>query len=252
MDVLQLTPDLEVAHIGPPLEKGRQNAVIYFALSAQESLDLDPYNQPAVFLARQGIRVFSLNLPFHGPNLNAINAIDAWANAFNEGKDPLTPFIDQALFALNALIKKGLVFAEKIGFMGLSRGGLIASLVATQFPTVKAITAFAPMTELTFAKEFQSLQENKLIQSFNLINHVDTLYDKTIRFYIGNRDVRVGTDKCFHLTQLLAETAFQKGIRSPAIEMMMTPSIGHMGHGTSKEIFEAGARWIGKKLGTIR
>lgn len=239
IDVIQLNHSIEVAHIGPSLEKGRLPAVMYFSISGEDSLGLDPFNQPALFLAEKGVRVFSMNLPAHGPNLNPFEAIEKWAQEFSEGKDPLTPFIDQVIFAINGLIEKGLIVTEKLGLMGLSRGALIACLVAAKFQMVRGILGFAPMTEVPFAKEF------------NLENHVAALCEQKIRFYIGNRDVRVGTDRCFRLVQLLAEQAYQNGVRSPPIELIISPPIGHMGHGTSKEIFHDGATWLGKLLGAI-
>jgi dienelactone hydrolase len=245
MDVLQLSSDVEVLHIGPSLEKGRLPSVIYFALSGQESLELDPYNQPALYLAENGIRVFSLNLPAHGPDLNAIDAINVWKRSFEEGNDLLAPFLEKVLFALDTLLHKGLIVREKIGLMGLSRGGLIAGLVAAKYE-IRAMVSFAPMTQLPF------VGENPKAQAYNLSNSIDVLCEKTIRFYIGNRDTRVSTDACYVLCRKLADAAFEKGLRTPPIEFIMTPSIGHMGHGTSKETFEAGAQWLGKTLGAIR
>ena len=138
---------------------------------------------------------------------------------------------------------------EKIGLMGLSRGGLIASLVAEKFPEVRGIVGFAPMTALSAAKEFKDLSDDPRVQAFNLENHIPSLCEQKIRFYIGNRDLRVGTDRCFRLVQLLTEQAFQNGFRSPPIEMIISPSIGHLGHGTAKEAFHDGALWLGKQMG---
>lgn len=251
-DLIQLSPEVEVAHIGPPLDKGPLPAVFYFALSANESLELDPYNQPALYLKNAGLRVFSIDLPAHGPNLNALDAIGIWAAAFQKGEDLVSPFIDKAVFAIQALIDRGLILRERIGLMGLSRGGLIAAHVATKFPEIKALCGFAPMTEITYAKELQETKKNELASALNLIHLVDPLCETDIRFYIGNRDQRVGTDKCFSLVEKLTEASFEKGNRSPSIEMIISPSIGHMGHGTSKQAFEAGADWVGRKLGAIR
>jgi pimeloyl-ACP methyl ester carboxylesterase len=252
MELLQLTSDIEVGHIGPPLERKPLPAVIYFALSAEESLNLDPYNQPALYLANQGGHLFSFNLPAHGPHLNALDAIEAWAHSFEKGEDPLTPFLEKTVFAVETLISRGHILREKIGVMGLSRGGLIGSLFATRFPHIRAIVGFAPMTKLTRAREFVTLSHDERVSRFNLENAIDLLCDIETRYYIGNRDVRVGTDVCFELVQRLAEAAFQKGLRSPPIEMIVRSSIGHMGHGTSKETFEDGAHWLGTKLGLTR
>lgn len=251
MDLLQPSSDLALSHIGPPLDQGRLPAVFYYALSASESLDLDPYNQPAVYLAKQGIRVFSIDLPAHGPNLNAVTALQVWADEFSEGKDLLAPFLDKAVLAIETMLEKGLIIREKIGLMGLSRGGLIASHVAARFD-VRASVGFAPMTELTYAKEFKEVRENPKAASYNLMNHVEPLCEKKLRYYIGNRDVRVGTGKCFSFVEAMANKAYEKGSRTPPGEMIISPSIGHLGHGTSKSIFEAGAHYLGMQLGAIK
>jgi esterase FrsA len=156
--------------------------------------------------------------------------------------------LEKAQFAIEKLIDKGYIVREKVGLMGLSRGGLIASLVATRVDA-RAIAGFAPMTDLCFAKEFDGTED--LAKSYTLENYLDPLCEKAIRYYIGNRDVRVGTDKCFSLVLKLADAAHEKGKRSPPVELIVSPSIGHMGHGTGKETFEAGADWVGKKLGAI-
>jgi len=250
--VLQLTGDIDIAYLGPPLEEGPLPAIFYFALSAEESLSLDPYNQPAVYLANFPVRIFSFDLPAHGAGLNAIDAIKVWAQGFAQGEDPLVPFLDKVTRALDMLLEKRLLTREKIGFMGLSRGGLISSLVATRFPSVRALVHFAPLTKLTNAKEFEELKENDAAIQYDLQNYLPALCDKKMRIYIGNRDTRVGTDLATKWALNLANTGFENGERSPPVELTLTPSIGHMGHGTSKETFEAGAEWLGKTLGIIR
>lgn len=251
MDLLQPSSDLAISHIGPPLDQGRLPSVFYYALSASESLDLDPYNQPAVYLAKQGIRVFSIDLPAHGQNLNAVEALQVWADEFSEGEDLLAPLLNKAVSAIEAMLDKGLVIREKIGLMGLSRGGLIASHVAARFD-VRATVGFAPMTELTYAKEFKKDRTNPKATQYNLMNHTEALCEKKIRYYIGNRDLRVGTDKCFAFIEAMANKAYEKGSRSPPSEMIISPSIGHLGHGTSKSTFEAGAHYLGMQLGAIK
>lgn len=252
LEIFQLTPDIHVGHLGPPKETGPLPTVIYFGLSLQESLTTDPFNQPVVYLQNFPVRILSLNLPAHGPNLNALDAMYVWAKEISSGNDIISSFIDQCIYAINTLIERKLILREKIGVMGLSRGGFIAAHLALKFPQLRAIVGFAPMTTLTSIKEFNSLDQSSLVQTLNLQNHLSGLCDKTMRFYIGNRDTRVSTDECYTLVRKLADTAFEQGLRSPPIEMIISPSIGHMGHGTPKEIFIDGAHWIGKKLGVIR
>lgn len=250
-EILQLTPDLHVGHLGPSKEAGPLPTVIYFALSIQESLATDPFNQPAVYLQNFPVRILSLHVPAHGPNLNTLNAMNVWAQDIQAGRDLISPFIDQCIYAINTLIERKLILREKIGLMGLSRGGFIAAHLAIKFPQIRAIVGFAPLTSLLYIREFNTLN-SPLAQALNLHNHLAQLCDKTIRFYIGNRDTRVGTDECYAFVRGLADKAFEQGLRTSPIELMISPSIGHMGHGTSKEIFIDGAHWLGKKLGIIR
>ena len=46
----------------------------------------------------------------------------------------------------------------------------------------------------------------------------------------------------------LTDDAFESGIRSAPIEMIITPSIGYQGHGTSTHVFEEGAEWLKERL----
>ena len=49
--------------VGPPLEEGPFPTLIYFALSAEDSLQCDPFNQPVQFLEGLPLRIFSITLP---------------------------------------------------------------------------------------------------------------------------------------------------------------------------------------------
>ncbi len=235
--------------IGPALEQGPMPALFYFALSFHESLAVDPFNQPVVHLANKRVRIFSLDLPAHGPDFPATHAIKAWAESFILGDDPLTPFIETIKNSIYELLAQGLLIENQLGVMGLSRGGLIACLVAAKIPFIRYILGFAPLTHLSFSLEFADLKDRPEVQAFSIEALKDQLCDRHIRFYIGNRDLRVGTTLCFESVKELVETAFVRKIRSPQIELLIGPSIGHLGHGTPKETFEQGADWIASKLG---
>ncbi len=245
---LSLSPHLDVAHIGPPLDAGRLPSIFYFALSAHESLALSPYNQPAIFLASKGIRVFSIDLPAHGSELNSLDAIGVWAKKFASGEDPLSPFLDQVCTAVEAVFKKGWAIGERIGFMGLSRGGWVTLHTLARSSMIRSAVGFAPLIKLDKTQEFEklkvSLGSSLEIPAASLIGH-------PIRFYIGNRDTRVGTQRCFEFVKSLVETSFQKGVRSPPVDLIIAPPIGRMGHGTSRETFIHGATWLAQQIGEI-
>lgn len=246
---LSLIKDFAVSYLGPHLDEGPLPAVFYFALSAKESLQTDPYNQPALALAHHHkIRIFSMDLPAHGEGLPAVEAINVWAHEIAHGKNVIGEFVSKAQSVIENLKERGIFIENQVGVMGLSRGGFIACHLASKLPFIRLILGFAPLTSLSYAREFHDMQENPLVMKLNLEHLIPSLFNRTIRFYIGNRDIRVGTTHCFHFVSSLVEAAFQNKIRSPQIELIINPSIGHQGHGTSKEIFEAGALWMAQEL----
>ncbi|MCK4934598.1 MAG: alpha/beta hydrolase, partial [Simkaniaceae bacterium] len=113
---------------------------------------------------------------------------------------------------------------------------------------IQSILGFAPLTKLSNANEFAEIKTRPHIRSLDLDMQIEALANRSIRFYIGNRDRRVGTTHCFDLVKTLAEEAYKKRISSSPIELIVGPSIGYQGHGTSDETFSDGALWIKNKL----
>jgi len=218
---------LDMRYIGPNFDEGLKAAVFYFALSAHDSLFLDPFNQPALELQKSGLRVFSFTLPGHD-TLPKETALECWTPAL------LTTFVDEVCSTIQELHQKQLI--TKCAVMGLSRGVFIAAHVAAKLSMLETLLGFAPLTNLSY------------VPGWDLPSLSEKLYSKTIRCYIGNRDVRTGTEKTFSWLLKLADLAFAKGIRTAPIELIISPSIGRDGHGTSPENFRAGAQWLAKVL----
>lgn len=225
---------LEVKFIGPPLEQGPLPAIFYFALSAHDSLYLDPFNQPVECLKNSDVRIFSITLPGHD-HLPATEALTFWTDELKKGNDVVAAFTDEVATYITELVSQKIALPEKIGVMGLSRGAFIAAHVAAKVPQIQHILGFAPLTRFG-------------TDSWDLSHLSDKIYNRTIRFYIGNHDTRVGTDHCSTLIVKLADTAFQNGIRTSPIDLIIGPSIGRDGHGTSPKIFQEGALWMQEKL----
>ncbi len=217
---------------GPPFSEGIMPAVFYFALSAEESLSLDPYNQPVKMLEEKRVRIFSATLPFHGPEWDNKEAMKHWA----ENPNSLIPFINETHKEILELIIKGVIDPGRMAAMGLSRGAFAAAHLAAKEPRIDTLLGFAPLISLD--KE----------HALSLENIAATLIGKNVRFYIGNRDQRVGTDQCFSFIHHLADLSYHAGYRSPPVELIISPSIGHKGHGTAPQIFQDGINWLTNKL----
>lgn len=237
---------LTLPYLGLGPEAGPLPAFVYLSLSGEESLSLEPYNRPALALASNDLRVFSLTLPGHGDGFNKFHAMQYWADEMQLGHDLLGAFFDQAAQAINWLIENEIVESEKLAIGGLSRGGFIATHLAARIPKIHTLLGFAPLTELTALQEFASNpQLAEQAKTLDLIHLCDALtHVRNIRFYIGNRDERVSTDACYRFVRHLAEKGHEKRARHQKVELFISQSVGHKGHGTLPNLFEEGALWV--------
>lgn len=236
-----------VSQVGPDNRFGPLPAFFYFALNGYDSLHLDPYNQPIQALAEHPIRCYSFDLPFHDQNTDPNDSLKMWSDAFKKGDDFITPFIEKTASQIKQLIAEGLVDPDRICLAGLSRGGFIALHLAKALPFVKFVVAFAPLTNLHSFLEQEHFPPH-IFETLNLEEHLSTLVHKKIRLYIGNLDERVKTDFAYDLIRSLSVKAHEEKMRHFEYELFITPSIGHRGHGTTKEIFTQGALWGYKQV----
>src|SRR5262249_15609357 len=148
--------------------------------------------------------------------------------------------------SIDWLTTQKIVLPEKMATGGLSRGGFVATHIASRLPFIQTVLGFAPLTELMQLKEFADIPHlQRRAEELNLLHLVDNLtHVRNFRFYIGNLDKRVDTDACYHFVRRLAITGHDKHARRQKIELMVTQSIGHNGHGTDPHIFEQGSAWV--------
>jgi esterase FrsA len=241
MTSIQVRDGLTLHHVGPSLEEGPLPSIVYLALCAKDSLTKDPINEPVQFLADQRIRFFSIDLPAHENDRSPYEALASWAHDIEQGTDIFTPFFNQVMESITYGITNNLIDPEQLGIAGLSRGGFLAIHLAALDPRLKAIVLFAPLTNLATSKDLRPIADHPLAKKFNLEALTDTVTNKKIRFYMGNKDSRVDTKSCIDFAWSLME---KSTLRAPQIELIITPSIGQMGHGTSPEMFQQGAKWL--------
>ncbi len=245
---LHVAPDVTLYHVGPPLDLGPLPSFFYFALSAPDSLCQDPYNQIVQFLHGQMIRVFSMTLPGHENNLPPTQALKTWADDYTQNLNPIDDFLQNLWTATEFAIQNKFANPEKLAIGGLSRGGFIALHAAARDPRFRFVLPFAPITEIDKLHEFTSIQDAPAIRSLNVMHLKQNLWDRSIRFHIGNHDTLVDTKACFHFVMNLVEEAAHHNLRSPQIELFLHPSMGHKGHGTPMDVFKKGADWISSCL----
>lgn len=238
--------EIEVAYSGPDLSEGPLPALIYFSLSAKESLELNPYNQIVSALVDKPIRLFSFTLPAHGHGQINEEAMEHWAEGLKNSPNYFEDYFSQVSHAIYDLIEKEIIQSDAIATGGLSRGAFVALHLAARLNEISTVLGLAPLVDLSYLPEFKEID---IPSELNISNQVESLAKKAIRFYIGNRDVRVGTECCFELVKEIANYAYNKGVRSPFVELVVSPSTGRNGHGTLPNVFYNGAEWISERVG---
>lgn len=246
--IIECPSGLPVYFTGPSLELGALPAFFYFALSGNESLELPPFNQPALLLKDSSVRVFSCTIPGHGLGMKNTEAMSQWTQQIEQEIDPITPFLTQCVQNIDFLIAEGVIDPQHLAAGGLSRGAFIATHIAAKHKSIGAVLGYSPLTTLKTIQEFGTLADRPIAQSLELTNAIPGLIGKQLRFYIGNRDVRVGTEECFRFIRHLTEESYLAGIRSPHVELHTFPSIGHKGHGTPAPIFQEGVDWLKNQI----
>lgn len=243
--VLKDSNQTTIHYLGPDPEVGPLPAFIYFALSGEESLGLHPYNQPPKIMNCSNLRIFSFTIPGHEEGMNKFQAMEYWADCMLQGKPIFESFFEKVVFGIRWLIEQKIADPDKLGTGGLSRGGFIATHIAARIPEIRTVLGFAPLTELMHLKEFNAkLVDAEKAKEWNLVHLTSKLaHVSHFRFYIGNLDTRVDTDACYQFIRRLAEEGHEKRLRTQKVELMITQSIGHKGHGTDPHIFEQGAIW---------
>jgi esterase FrsA len=247
IETLPIPSPLKFLYSGPDISNGPLPAFFYFGGSGKDSLSQEPFNGPVPYLKDSPLRIISCDLPFHSsPPYD--EAIALWAKEIKNGKDCISPCLDQIVSAIHLCLDKKIIDPKKLAVGGLSRGGWIATLLAAKEPLLTHILCFAPMIDPLFLEPFHGLEKNPIFSPLNLFSQMEKLFSRHIRFYIGNHDHRVSTKIAFDFLEDLTELAFEKKIRSAPIEMIMTPSIGLLGHGTPKSSFQEGALWLARQL----
>jgi hypothetical protein len=221
---------------------------IYFALSGQESLSLDPFNQPAAFLSDFPIRTISFSLPSHEINEDKHQGIANWAKFIKEGENFVKDFVIKVKNSILHLIEKKIINPKYIAVGGLSRGGFIATHLAAIMEEINHIAIFAPLTQLVFQPDFSNLSEDPLAKSLSLYHLSPKLINKNFKIFISNNDTRVGTKQTLHFMESLVKENISSGHRQPPIETTLYPPSGHKGHGTLPCHFHEGSQWIADKL----
>lgn len=234
-------------------EKPAQPAptLFIFAGSIDDSLNKDYLRQSGNQLAKEGYLCVTVELPCHGQEVRTGEppGIEGWRFRIEKGEDPIAEMTGRFTKVLDELIESKLTDPEKIAACGTSRGAFAAAHFAAVDPRIKAIAAFAPLSDLMLIREFQSLQKRDLADQLSLRRQADKLAGRAIWLIIGDRDDRVSTDESIAFCRAVTAASLKQN--KPALVDLHVVS-EPQGHTTPKGAAEMAAPWIAQQLGTAK
>ena len=109
---------------------------------------------------------------------------------------------------------------------------------------IRAVAAFAPLTDLLVLREFAGQEANPLVQRLALAYSAQALADCAAWITIGNADERVDTDKVVAFTRTLVAAARLRGLLCN-VSVHLLPV---MGHASFPEDHDNAAHWLFETL----
>lgn len=159
---------------------------IVLASNQSDTLDgLNGVDPIAPALRGLGYRVYSIDLPCHGPD-DSGSGLTCWSQRIEAGE---TSILSDFCMSVSALIDS--TGARRVQMVGVSRGGYVAYECGAQDRRVTDIAQIAPVIDLKQLHEFDGVQLDP--DEFSLVKYVDALKKRHNLIRIGRYDDRVST-----------------------------------------------------------
>lgn len=214
------------------------------ANTIDETLGSSYFRQCGTQLAeKHGWLCVSLDLPYHGTmtEKDIPGGLKGWAAATKIRRDFVDKNNKRMREILSYLIEKGYADADRIAVCGTSRGGYLAFQFAAFEPSVKAVVAFAPVTNLLALTEFSGMTASDIPAFFNLDLKVDSLAQKAIWIAIGDRDNRVDTDKAIQFARKISKYSVSSNVE-------LNVMLERKGHTTPRGSVGRSVSWIQENM----
>ena len=216
--------------------------LLTFAAGREGSLFNAPYKHTAEAFLEAGHRALSFDFVGHGERIDRFGpGIDGLRNSLVlGGVDPFSVFAEDARAVIDTCVGRGLVRPGRIAASGTSRGGYLALYLLAHEPRVAAVAGFAPVTDWRVLAEFKDDIERPEVIALAMSRCAAQMAGRSVFLTIGRNDLRVGTDTCTALHEILAAAGTE-------VEFALTDDPGHQ---MGMAGYERGAAWLLERIST--
>ena len=233
--------------IWPDLPQQPAPTLFVFSGTIEGTLGDAYYRQAANTLAKKGYLCVSIDLPCHGLEQRDGEpaGIAGWRHRCEQNQDFVADLTGRLKAVLDHLIENKLTDPHRIAASGTSRGGYAALQFAAADPRVKAVAAFAPVTDLAVLTEFRGAEQNALVQRSSLEQRAGDIAGRGVWLVMGDRDERVGTDQMIRFARKVTTEAIRlKREARVDLHILAEPK----GHTTPAGSADLAAEWIEQQL----
>jgi pimeloyl-ACP methyl ester carboxylesterase len=244
---IRQTPDGVEYGLWGNLESRNAPTIFILAGEIEKTLGSSYYRQCGNELTQLGYRCVSLDLPAHGNRSHDAtkSGLAGWRLLADEGVDFVAANNARLSSVLDHLIDTGLTNPEFVSACGTSRGGFLAIHFAAHDSRIRAVAAFAPVTDPAQLNEFAGASENPLVRKISLEQKAEELAGRGVWLVIGDQDERVNTRSAIQFASAVSAAAADKKIDS-RLELHIMPEPG--GHKTPAGSAGRAAEWIHNQL----
>lgn len=205
------------------------------------------FRQSGNALAELGYLSVSIDIPGHGKRHREGEPDDlsVWRYRLERGEDFVAENNRRLSEVLDHLITAGLADSDRIAICGTSRGGFLALHFAAHDRRVKAVAAYAPVTDLMVLREFKGADNMPLVAKLSVVRLANRLATQSVWIIIGDRDERVGTDESIAVVRAITAEALQRG-EPGEVELHVLPE--PKGHTTPQGAADMAAEWIDRQI----
>ena len=221
-------------------------ALLIFAGSIEQTLDPTFYPLANRLKDERGFLLITLDLPCHGADRRDGEpaSIAGWRTRIDKQEHVIPTFVAKVSSVLDFLVSERYADPARIFAAGTSRGGFLAFHVAAADARVKAVVAFAPVTDLLVLAEFAGVSNPAAVQALGAASLAPRLAGRPIWMCIGNYDTRVGTDSAVLFMRKVVESSVAAG-KHPDIELLIQPSEGHS---IAADSHDKAAAWLASRF----
>jgi len=220
--------------------------LIILAGTIDSTLEKPYFRQCGNDLAKHGYLCVSIDIPCHGVHsFKDRSGLAGWSQHAIHNEDFVAQNNTRLSAVVDHLIETDRTDPDRIAVCGTSRGGFLALHFAAHDERIKAVAAFAPVTDLAALSEFRDHTEHPEVKRLSVINQADKLAGRPVWIVIGDQDERVSSQRAIELA--VAMTAESRKQELPSkVELHVMPE--PRGHTTPAGSQEKAAAWILKQL----